>query len=184
MDWKSFLVKGTGIASIALGSQLASADIICNGCAYPTDLVVGQGAFLGAYDPATNDTGSYTHLDIQQDVGFDTPFDDLWVFDILADADGSTSANIAPTTLIKNFKVDLWSDNGTICAPGALPTKCALLPNQVIASIVFVVAKAVAGLVADKADDLLFVSGHRGGEDTKYRKGNEDLLSHAEMEEN
>ena len=115
------------IVGLTLGAQAANADVICAGC---EKIDGAAGTYLGTYNPQTFDNGSFSHTDIEQNVGASTAFQDLWVFDISPGGAGSISANFTSFTGIENFRGSLHNEalNITDCgAAPVAPTACAVV---------------------------------------------------------
>jgi hypothetical protein len=112
MKIRSLLAGGFVAGAFAFAGQAADAAIICMGCEYGG----GAGTYLGAYDPATYDFGTFQHSDVGQDAGPSNTFEDFWVFDLDADGNGSISADFTMFAAISGFAGELYRDAGSTCA--------------------------------------------------------------------
>jgi hypothetical protein len=123
---KNAFLGTMAIVGLTLGAQAANADVICSGCEKIDGAV---GTYLGTYNPQTFDNGSFTHTDIEQNVGASSTFDDFWVFDLSPGGGGSISANFTTFTAIDDFRGSLHLDAGlTNCAAAPVaPTACTLI---------------------------------------------------------
>jgi hypothetical protein len=108
--------------ALGLAAQIAQADVICSGCEYID--VGAAGTYIGEYNPTTFDNGSFSHTDIQNNVGSSANFTDRWVFDVNPGGSGSISANFTTSAGIENFAGALFDGTGSICDAGVLPTGC------------------------------------------------------------
>jgi hypothetical protein len=111
MNIKNCLAGGFVAGALALAGPAAHAALICSGCQYGE----GAGTYLGAYDPANNDFGTFEHSDVGQDAGPNAAFEDFWVFDLHADGNGSISADFTMFTAISGFAGELYHDAGSTC---------------------------------------------------------------------
>ena len=121
MTVRAIVGNGLAIIGLALVAQGASADTICSGCEY---LDADAGTYVGTYDPNTFDNGSFSHTDIQTNVGNNANFTNYWVFDIDPGGVGSISANFTTTTGILNFAGGLYALGTATCDTATLPDSC------------------------------------------------------------
>jgi len=112
MKIKNFLAGVVATGALALGSQAAQAAIVCMGCEYGDDV----GTYIGSYNPATFDFGTFQHSDVGQEAGANTAFEDFWVFDLNPGGNGSISADFTAFTSISGFAGELYADGGSTCA--------------------------------------------------------------------
>jgi len=115
MKMKNWLAHVVATGALALGSQVAQAGIICQGCEYGDD----AGTYLGSYNPTTFDFGTFNHSDVGIDVGPSTAFEDFWVFDLDPGGTGSISADFTAFTAITGFHGELYADNGGTTCTGS-----------------------------------------------------------------
>ena len=121
MTVRAIVGNGLAIIGLALAAQGASADTICSGCEY---LDADAGTWVGSYNPNTTDNGTFTHTDIQQNVGASTNFTNYWVFDIDPGGVGSISANFTTLTAVDNFAGSLYALGTATCDTATLPDSC------------------------------------------------------------
>ena len=110
------------VLALSLVGQVASANTICAGCEYID--IGAAGTYIGDYDPTTSDVGSFTHTDIQSNIGANANFTDQWVFDVDPAGSGSISANFTTNAGILNFAGALFDGTGSVCVAGVPPSAC------------------------------------------------------------
>jgi hypothetical protein len=103
-------------AAFALAAPAAYANVICTGCGYDN---AAAGTYLGSYDPAALDLGTFHHTDVGQAAGPNAAFEDFWVFDLDPSGSGSISADFTAFTSISGFTAELFADGGSTCAGGS-----------------------------------------------------------------
>jgi hypothetical protein len=103
---------GCVVGALMIAAPAAHAALICSGCEYGAD----TGTYLGTYDPAASDFGTFMHSDVGQDAGPGAAFEDFWVFDLAADGNGSVSADFTMFTAISGFAGELYRDAGSNCS--------------------------------------------------------------------
>ena len=112
MKIRNCLAGGVMAGVLMLAAGVAHAALICSACEYGG----GAGTYLGAYNPADVDFGTFQHSDVGQDAGAHAPFEDFWVFDLGSDANGSISADFTMFAAISGFAGELYRDAGSACA--------------------------------------------------------------------
>jgi hypothetical protein len=98
--------------ALACGVPTAQAALICAGCEFQDD----PGTYLGLYNPATFDVGTFQHSDVGTDAGASSGFTDFWVFDLEPGGTGSVSADFTTFASISDFTGALFADAGSVCA--------------------------------------------------------------------
>ena len=125
-------IGGIAVAvGLALFSQFSTGAVICNSC----EVLDGQaGTYVGLYNPALLDSGSFQHTDLQADVGQDTPFNDFLVFDLTPAGEVALAAFYGQIAPVFNFTGALWTDGGSTCNTASLPGACsAIVPGTQLA---------------------------------------------------
>ncbi len=122
MDMKRTLSAAAAVLALGLGAHAANADVVCSGCEYID--TGAAGTYIGEYNPTTFDVGTFSHTDIQSNIGNAANFTDRWVFDVNPEGSGSISANFTTAAGIENFAGALYDGTGSICDAGVLPTAC------------------------------------------------------------
>jgi hypothetical protein len=119
---KSLVLVALVGAITAFTTSKAQAATICTGCEY-IDGAAGTGTYLGVYDPATFDDGTF-----QSHQPNGAAVNELWVFDIApGDGMGSVSANFTASSSFAGFTGALYSAGaGTVCGAGA-PSACGVV---------------------------------------------------------
>jgi hypothetical protein len=92
---------------LVLASLPVSAEVICFGCEHNP---LAAGTVIGAFNPLTNDTATFTHTEESN-----APFEDFWVFDLTNVGVGSISADFTSAAPIVDFIGELWTDAGSTC---------------------------------------------------------------------
>ena len=100
------------VGALLIAAPAAHAAVICMGCEYGDD----AGRYIGTYDPASSDFGTFQHSDVGQDAGPRAAFEDFWVFDLGSDGNGSISADFTMFTAISGFAGELYRDAGSNCS--------------------------------------------------------------------
>lgn len=113
--WTSLLGAAV-VAAGSFGSSSANADVICAGCLFDFP----NGTYLGSYDPATNDVGTFVHA-VGTDYNANQAFEDRWVFDVESGASASISADFTSLASIADFTGALFADNGSDCGLAPAP---------------------------------------------------------------
>ena len=129
MKIKNLLAGALAAGTLALGSQVAQASVVCMGCEYDDG---SDGTHLGLYNPLNFDFGTFQHSDVNQANGNLTAFEDFWVFDIDPSGRGSVSADFTAFTNISGFTGELYFDGGSTCAVGT-PGSCS---NVVLGALI------------------------------------------------
>jgi len=106
------MLKSLALAALSLLAAGAQGAVICAGCEYPDG---SAGAYLGAYDGARHDLGTFQDSQVPPR----GRFDDFWVFDLTPTSLGSMSADFTLLAGLTGFFGELYRDDGSICA-GAL----------------------------------------------------------------
>ena len=124
---KHELLAILALSALALPVTTQAATI-CSGC---ESIDGAAGTYIGLYNPAFFDNGTFNHTDIQTDVGQGTDFNDFWLFDVGADS-GSfrISADYTRLNAITNFTGALWSDGGSTCVAAAPGVCSAVVPGS------------------------------------------------------
>ena len=128
MRYKKILAAVSVTAGCFFSAQPVMAGTICSGCEV---IDTSAGTYLGLFNPLTFDNATFTHTDIQTNVGQDTAFNDFLLFDLNPAGGGSISADFTVFSAINDFVGALWSDGGSTCgsAPVA-PSGCsAVVPG-------------------------------------------------------
>jgi hypothetical protein len=117
---KSLVLVALVGALSAFTSSTAQAAQICISCEYD-DSVGIVGTYIGTYNPAFSDFGTFVHTAVTSGA----VIDDRWVFDVAPAGDGSASADFTALAPFTGFTGALHFAGATTCAgaPGA-PTGC------------------------------------------------------------
>jgi hypothetical protein len=120
MKIRNLLAGALAAGTLALGSQVAQASVVCMGCEYDD---ASDGTHLGLYSPLNFDLGTFQHSDVGIANGNLTAFEDFWVFDLDPAGRGSVSADFTAFTSISGFTGELYFDGGSTCTGGS-PGSC------------------------------------------------------------
>jgi PEP-CTERM motif len=116
MRTRNWLAGVAATCALALAAPAGHATVICGGCGYDN---AASGTYLGTYDPASFDLGTFHHTDVGQNSGPHAAFVDYWVFDLDPSGSGSMSADFTAFTSISGFAAQLFADGGSTCAGGS-----------------------------------------------------------------
>lgn len=102
------MLKSLVLAALATLALPVHASVICAGCEYPDG---AAGGYLGAYDGARHDLGTFQ----DSQVPLRGRFDEFWVFDIAPLSLASASADFTLLAAINGFFGELYRDAGSVC---------------------------------------------------------------------
>ena len=112
MNMKTWLANAAAVGALAFGAQAANATTICAGCESKDG---ADGTYIGAYNPATGDEGTFNHTGIQNDVGHSTAFEDFFVFDLNPRWQRLDLGRFHTSPRHQDFMGELYADNGSVC---------------------------------------------------------------------
>jgi hypothetical protein len=111
------LASAVAIAAAAFASSQASAAVVCDNCEF-FDTLPSAGTFIGSHNALNADTSGFRHTAMWTAV--QSPFSDVWVFDLNPAAQTQVNANfvpIVPAAFI-NFNVAIREVLSSTCAGG------------------------------------------------------------------
>jgi hypothetical protein len=148
---KSFVLVALVGAINAFASSNAQAAQICTSCEYVDGFA---GTYLGTYNPATNDFGTFNHTEVTTG----TVIDDRWVFDVAPAGDGSTSADVTALAAFTGFTGKLFIAGGTTTCGAVAGSSCtvAALGSQIASDIDPDAGDIDIGVVALNAGRYIF----------------------------